>query len=146
MEIAGRWDECDDGVQRPIVSIAVEDESRHGFAEDFLVDTGADFTVLSNSALARINSNHQIDTDSGFVSGIGGHAQTVAVDAVLAVSNSTGQTARFHSTFAAFCEIEASEISILGRDILDHFDVIISRRTDQVLLLFASSRFSIHSG
>ena len=45
--------------------------------------------------------------------------------------------------FAAFTDPAATDLSILGRDILNHFDVILSRRRNEVLLLAANHQFRV---
>ena len=44
---------------------------------------------------------------------------------------------------AAFTDPAAADLSILGRDVLDHFDVIVSRRRNEVLLLATNHRYQI---
>jgi hypothetical protein len=45
--------------------------------------------------------------------------------------------------FAAFTDPHATDVSILGRDVPGHCDVIISRRRDEVLLLAANHRSEV---
>jgi hypothetical protein len=56
-----------------------------------------------------------------------------------------GSTARVRGEFAAFTEASASDLSILGRDVLDNFDVITSRRRNAVLLLAGNHRYEVMS-
>jgi hypothetical protein len=51
-----------------------------------------------------------------------------------------------HDESAAFTESTATDLSILGRDVLDNFDVITSRRRNAVLLLAGNHRFQITRG
>lgn len=50
MLIVGVWQLCDDGVMRPMVHAQVFGADGRPYAEDFLVDSGADRTVLSAGA------------------------------------------------------------------------------------------------
>ena len=45
--------------------------------------------------------------------------------------------------FAAFTYPNASDMSILGRDVLNVFDVIVSRRRNEVVLLAEHHRYQI---
>ena len=54
MLIAGSWQLCDDGVTRPIVHANVLGAHGRPHAEDFLVDSGADRTVLSAALSERL--------------------------------------------------------------------------------------------
>jgi hypothetical protein len=47
MEIAGLWVPCEDGVTRPMVVIKLTAADGTIHETDFLIDTGADCTVLS---------------------------------------------------------------------------------------------------
>ena len=46
-----------------------------------------------------------------------------------------GGAARVRGEFAAFTDPLATDLSVLGRDVLDNFDLILSRRHDEILLL-----------
>jgi hypothetical protein len=59
----------------------------------------------------------------------------VLVRTAVELASDDGRTATVHGDFAAFTDPDAMEMSILGRDVLDNFDLIISRRRDEVLLL-----------
>lgn len=47
MRIDGRWLVCDDGFERPFVPAHLLLPTRHLARIDLLLDTGADFTLLS---------------------------------------------------------------------------------------------------
>jgi hypothetical protein len=54
MRITGKWHTCDDGVVRPIVETSVLSATGQPVFERFLVDSGADCTVLSADLLQRL--------------------------------------------------------------------------------------------
>jgi hypothetical protein len=54
-----------------------------------------------------------------------------------------GTHARIQGDIWAFTDPAASDMSILGRDVLDHFDVIVSRRNNEVLLLATNHQYQI---
>jgi hypothetical protein len=47
--------------------------------------------------------------------------------------------------FAGFTDPTATDLSILGRDVLDHFDVLISRRRNEIWLLAPRHGYRIES-
>ena len=54
-----------------------------------------------------------------------------------------GGVAHVHGDFAAFTDPAAIDMSILGRDVLNIFDVILSRRRDEVLLLAPNHQYRV---
>ena len=66
---------------------------------------------------------------------IGGRSGFVVLETVVTIRGDGGEPANFRGQSAAFTDPAATEISILGREILNHFDVILSHRRDEVLLL-----------
>ncbi len=51
-----------------------------------------------------------------------------------------------HGDFAAFTDPRATDLSILGRDVLGNFDAILSRRRDEVLLLASNHQYDVSPG
>ena len=51
--------------------------------------------------------------------------------------------AHMRGEFAAFTDPSATDLSILGRDVLNHFDVILSRRRNEVLLLAPNHQYRV---
>jgi hypothetical protein len=62
---------------------------------------------------------------------------------LLELTRDDGVPATIRGEFAAFIDPRASDLSILGRDVLDNFDVIISRRRDEVLLLAPNHHYHV---
>jgi hypothetical protein len=75
--------------------------------------------------------------------GIGGDAGFVVVRTVLELRGQAGRPATIRGEFAAFTDPGAAELSILGRDVLDNFRLIVSRPDDEVLLLAGNHRYQI---
>jgi hypothetical protein len=75
--------------------------------------------------------------------GIGGSSEFVLVDGVLDFASCDGSTARVNGRLAAFTDSTATDLSILGRDVLNYFDVILSRRNNRVLLLAADHPYRV---
>ncbi len=76
--------------------------------------------------------------------GIGGASPSVLVETALELIRSDGATSSlFRGEFAAFTDPQATDFSILGRDMLNLFDLILSRRRDEALLLIAGHSYSV---
>jgi hypothetical protein len=110
----------------------------------FLVDSGADRTVFSADILRRLGGPTTPAPSGVSLEGIGGTQAHLQVQATLSLPRSDGGIASMQEDFAAFIDPKATDYSILGRDVLDHFDVIISRRRDELFLLAPPSRYEIH--
>ena len=67
--------------------------------------------------------------------GISGTCGFVLVRTVLEFNRDDGRSDHMRGEFAAFTDPNATDLSILGREGLNHFDVILSRRCNEVLLL-----------
>jgi hypothetical protein len=143
MLIAGEWFVSDDGVARPVLDIVVRigDSRRQG--DRFLVDSGADRTVFSRTLLARLQTSGSSPPEGHGLVSAAGAARFVLVEAVLELSAVHGQPASVRGEFAAFTDEATLEMSILGRDVLDNFDVILSRRRNEVLLLAGNHLYQV---
>ena len=75
--------------------------------------------------------------------GIGGTCGYVLVRTVLELTRDDGGPADIRGEFAAFIDPTATDLSILGRDVLNHFDVILSHRRNEVLLLAPNHQYRI---
>lgn len=109
----------------------------------FLVDTGADRTVFSAGFLKRTGLSVHLPTDGMGLSGIGGVGAYVVLDTTLELISTDGTTVYLRGTFAVFTDPKATDSGLLGRDVLDLFDVIVSRKRDAVLLLAGNHSYKI---
>ncbi|MBI3823286.1 MAG: hypothetical protein HY289_11505 [Planctomycetes bacterium] len=144
MRIAGEWRLCDDGVVRPVLLVRVDGPSGVRFDETFLVDPGADRTVFSEALLVKLGGATAPAPSGVSLGGIGGSQAFVQVQATLSFQTTDGSPATVQGQFAAFTDPLATDFSILGRDVMDHFDVILSRRRNELCLLAPPSRYDIH--
>lgn len=144
MRIAGTWLLCDDGVPRPIViaKALAADGSEH--ADRFLVDTGADRTVFSAALRVKLGLPGTNGAPGLSLQGIGGISAFVLVDCVLEFTRDDGKAARVRGQFAAFADPAASDLSILGRDVLSNFDLIVSRPRNDLLFLSGNHHYLIN--
>jgi hypothetical protein len=143
MRIVGEWLAGIDGVIRPIIRGHVRDVSGQLRSEQFLVDSGADRTVFSADFLHELQLTVQAPASGEALRGVGGAAASVLLDTALVLMTDDGRPVTLRGEFAAFTDPRATELSILGRDVLDTFDVIISRRRDEVLLLAQAHGYTI---
>ena len=72
MRIAGEWQRRDDGVTRPIVRVKVLGANGQQTTENFLIDSGADRTVLSATLVAQLQLPPRRPQIGLTLSGIGG--------------------------------------------------------------------------
>jgi hypothetical protein len=143
MRVTGEWLLFDDGVTRPIVRAKVVGADGTLHNERFLIDTGADRSVFCADLLGKLHwlGNHAAP---GFaLQGIGGSSPFVIGAAVIELTRDDGGPARISGPFAAFTNAHAADLSILGRDVLDNFDVIVSRRRSEVVLLAGPHEYQI---
>jgi hypothetical protein len=75
--------------------------------------------------------------------GITGECEFDVLKTILVLSRDDGGVAHMRGEFAAFTDPSATDLSILGRDVLNHFDVILSRRRNEVLLLAPNHQYRI---
>jgi hypothetical protein len=111
--------------------------------EDFLVDNCADCTVLSAGLLKKLQLPIKPGPQNVTLKGISGAGNYVIVTTVIEFLQADGGPARIRGDMAAFTDPTATDLSILGRDVLNHFDVIISRRRDEVLLLAGDHNYHV---
>lgn len=143
MEIAGEWYRCDDEVRRPVVRTMVRSASGEAVPTIFLIDTGADRTVFNADLLDRLNVTATTPPDGHALVGVGGGSSYVTIPAVLIFNSLGGRTATIRGDYAAFTQGSMADLNILGRDVLDLFHVIVSKRRSQVSLLFGDHEYTI---
>lgn len=143
MLIRGEWWICPDGTTRPAVQITVAGAGGTPVHRRFLLDSCADSTVFSAALLADTGLPTVPPPPGLSFQGIGGISPVAVVTTTLELLRDDGGTARVHGQFAAFTDPQATDMSILGRDVLDNFDVILSRRRDEVLLLAPNHSYSV---
>jgi hypothetical protein len=143
MVIAGEWLTCEDGITRPVILAKVLGGGGQYHADNFLVDSGADRTVLSAELLSKLEALTNRPKPDFSLHGVGGESNSVPIKSVLEFERQDGKPARVRGEFAAFTDPEATDFSILGRDVLDNFDVILSRTRGEVLFLAGNHKYRI---
>lgn len=142
MQIRGEWSICDDGIVRPLIRGEILAGDGSWLSAEFLVDTGADRTVFSRTTLDVLR--FQPTAGQERIRGLGGMAASVDVETQIRFSREeAGGKVLFHGRFAAVTELEALDISVLGRDITGLFAVIVDRPGDVVCLLGQRHQYTI---
>jgi hypothetical protein len=130
-------------VTRPTVAGEVLGADGKPCGEFFLIDSGADRTVFSAHLLRKLQftGNHQ---PPGFaLVGVSGPAASVLLTTVIEFIRDDGGPVWVRGTFAAFTDPNAVEMSVLGRDVLNNFDLIVSRPRNEVLLLAPNHHYQV---
>lgn len=143
MQIIGEWLLCPDGVSRPVVRAQVAGTAGRNIDEHLLVDSGADRTVFSAVLAARLQLPVKQPAAGTILVGIGGSSDYVLLATAIEFSRDDGSPVSVRGEFAAFTDPLATDLSILGRDVLNNFDVIISRPRNEVLLLAANHHYHV---
>ncbi len=141
MRINGKWLLCDDGVVRPVVRGELLAGDGSWKAVEFLVDIGADRTVLNADILSKLDLP-LLKAEEG-LSGLGGATDSGEIETRLHLHRDIGSPVAFNSRWAAVTEPAALDLSVLGRDITDLFAVIIDRPDNVICLLSQRHRYTI---
>lgn len=143
MRINGEWYRYPDGTHRPLVTGVLRDPAgtTDGFA--FLIDTGADSTVLSYEALIHIGAEVDTADDGPVLHGVGGPTRSVYVAATFWLLDTAGNAVPFRDRLLARPIPTGDDSCILGRDLLTHFAVIVDRPGGVVCLLHGRHRYAI---
>jgi hypothetical protein len=143
MRIVGEWHLGVDGMYRPTVKARLATGHGSFTVERFLVDTGADRTVLCASLLASLGLPLQQPAPGSALAGVGELQGFVLVNTNLELVADDNTVAHFRGDLAAFTDPAALVESILGLDVLNHFQLIVSRPTDEVLLPATNHRYRV---
>lgn len=138
MVISGVWRVCDDGVVRPVLPAEARTAAGAWAPIEFLVDIGADCTVFSAADLQALAVQPTPAKES--IEGVGGKAESVSIATSFRLTRENGTTIQIDGPFAAVTDPSALDISVIGRDVTNHFGVLIDRPQDLVCLVCAKHR------
>ncbi|MBS1788092.1 MAG: retroviral-like aspartic protease family protein [Acidobacteria bacterium] len=141
MVISGEWMICADGVNRPLIRGELQTGNGQWESVAFLVDTGADRTVLSAPVLAQLELS--VTDAPEQLGGLGGLTEMVTVATLLRLTKQDAGKVNFRSQYAAVTEVEALDICVLGRDILGLFAVIVDEPQQVISLLSQRHSYTI---
>jgi predicted aspartyl protease len=141
MVINGEWMNCADGVSRPLIRGELQTGNGEWESVAFLVDTGADRTVLSAPVLVELGLPQVAEPEQ--LGGLGGMTEMVTVESYLRLTKQDAGKVNFLGQFAAVTEVDALDICVLGRDILGLFAVIVDEPQQVVWLLSQRHSYAI---
>jgi hypothetical protein len=109
----------------------------------FLVDTGADCTVFSAAVLDALGFNSA--PASRMLGGVGGTTESVEIATQIQFLRNDQANVVFRGQFGAMTHMEALDISVLGRDIMNLFAVIVDRAGNVVALIRPPHRYTVQT-
>jgi predicted aspartyl protease len=143
MVIPGRWWLCRDGILRPVLEGRVLCANGAWRGVVLLVDTGADRTVLTADVLEDLGQTPAAPDEQ--LAGAGGLFESVLVKTSVRMDRQDGGSVTVQGTFAAFRDRNVLDMSVLGRDILDIFPVIVDRPRNFVCLIGQGHKYVIQA-
>jgi hypothetical protein len=141
MLLHGEWLTDDDGIERPTIRGEVLTADDLWLDTVFLVDTGADRTVL-HSGLATDLGFELPDAGERYL-GVGGSIETSTIPSKLRFQRSDETWLTINGPFPAFTDPLASDCSILGRDVLKLFTLIADPFTRTLTLIRDRHRYHV---
>ena len=142
MQMNGEWLLCNNGIIRPVMRCHILTGHGGWIHVPLLVDTGADRTVLSAAVFAALALQPISTTER--LGGIGGLVTSVVVATQMRFRQTGGaDSVVFRGHYAAVTELEALDMSVLGRDITGLFALIADRPGNVVCLLGQQHRYTI---
>ena len=143
MRINGEWLMCDDGITRPVIRAEILAGGDAWRAFELLVDTGANRTVISANVLESLSIPTSPSQDR--IGGVGGVVNSVTLRTQIRLTRDDDGKVVFRGNYAAFTRHEALDMSVLGRDILDLFAVIVDRQAVVVSVIGGRHHYTITS-
>lgn len=137
MLVEGYWHQFDDGVIRPVVDATVQTADGDELDVTFLLDADADRTVFDTTFLSAFAPMALPVDQAPQLSGVGGQADCLFVQTRITFTRADGKPVTVNGSFGVFADAGSSDISVLGRDVTNNFDVIYSFPKREVLLLAA---------
>src|SRR5579883_357216 len=142
MRIEGEWRETEDTVPRPYIHGRVEAHDGTWVACLFLIDTGADQTVLAPDLVCQLARPTTLAPRQ--LGGIGGGVETLEVSTTIRFGTTSGTQVNITANYATLADPVIEE-SILGYDVLHLFTLIVDRPSSIVCLLRPPHRYTIQS-
>lgn len=141
MIISGKWAECEDGFVRPLVQGFVLNSESVAVPITFILDAGADRTLLSAEVYGKLGLPPIGSRDR--LSGLGGMQDIVQVETKIGFRADNGHLFIYGSQYCCVTSAAAIETSLLGRDLLDIFAIVVDRQSDRICLLVEGHPYHI---
>lgn len=135
MRVEGRWHLFDDGILRPVVDSFVHTPEGTWQAAMLLLDAGADRTVFEARLLTALQTLAVDGDEAPELGGVGGKAACIFARTRLGFVRDDGKLVNVQGLFGVFTDLSSSDVSILGRDVTNNFDIIYSFPRREVILL-----------
>jgi hypothetical protein len=126
MRMNGQWIRTPTGVMLPIINAEVRASDGTWRSAPFLIDTGAEVSVFRYDLLYELQLDPEMD-NSLSLSGLGGGSTSICVSTTLRIDRDDGVPVQFKGLYQGLTDPIGLDISILGRDILGHFALIVDR-------------------
>jgi predicted aspartyl protease len=141
MRIDGEWLLCDDGILRPVIRGEILASDGTWQRAEFLVDTGADRTVFSAPVLMSLRLQPVVT--QARLGGVGGVVNSVVVETQVRLTREESGKVVLRGQYAAVTELQALDMSVLGRDIAGLFAVVVDRPGNVVCMLGQRHQYTI---
>ena len=141
MRIDGEWYLCDDGVVRPVIRGEILCAEGSWVKAPFLVDTGADRTVFSADIMNALMLQ-AIETPDR-LAGAGGGVDSIVIETEIRYTHDDDGKATFKGQFAACLNLESLDMSVLGRDILNLFALVVDCQGETICLVGQNHFYTI---
>ena len=141
MRINGYWHDTESGVVLPVVDVELQAADGAWRQFQFLRDTGAELSVLRYEDLIELGVEVEPTTDH--LTGVGGDSGCVRVAGPIRLLRDDGQSVTIHGGVLALTDPIALDLSVLGRDILGHFAVIVDKPKRVVAILHGQHDYDI---
>jgi predicted aspartyl protease len=141
MLVNGIWHLCDDGIIRPVVRAEILASDGSWVKAPFLVDTGADRTVFSTDILNALRLSPVRVGDR--IGGVGGVVSLVIVETQIRLTRENDGKVLLRGQYASVTEVEALDMSVLGRDITNLFVTIVDWPQRIICLLGQRHQYAI---
>ena len=146
MRVNGEWLVCGDGIVRPTVRAFVLVADGTWIDAVFLLDAGADRTVLSADFLNLLRPLEKVGPEPIRLAGIGEASDSITVETAIGFIKDDGRRITVRGQFSVFTEIESADLSVLGRDVTNSFSVIYDYPNRAVALLAPPHSYEIKAG
>ena len=141
MYIAGEWFRCADDVIRPVIRAEMRGPNDNWVEVVFLVDTAADRTTLSAQILRRLGQRPLMPVQQ--LAGLGGIVQAVLIQSTIYFTREGGGKVPVRGQYAAVTEYDSLDMSVLGRDVLQYFALIVDGPGKAVCLINQNHQYTI---
>jgi len=135
MRVEGRWHLFDDGILRPVVDSFVQTAEGTWQVAMLLLDAGADRTVFEARLLSVLQTLAVPGDEAPELGGVGGKAACIFARTRIGLVRDDGRLVSVQGLFGVFTAVSSSDVSVLGRDVTNNFDVIYSFPRREVMLL-----------